>query len=539
MKKSLFVLLFILVTLFFIPKIKASEVANWEFLPLGINYLENDNFSFVRKSTINQGTISTIHYIRIIPDTHYYLYFYGYQTGEFGSATITAYNNKKTSLGNLSYNVSGESNDIDFTTPSSCKYIKLVVDVEEDYGYDMHLWDIEKNYILADHTLNVGSLTLDDIKYKGPSLDYSPVISGYDGYYETNINNPATILTILGGVKVIDDVDGDITDEVSVVSDNYTPNRNKVGTWQIVLGATDSSENYSELTINVEVKDTTKPVVNGATVYNIESIDNYQLSYFLASANVTDNYNGDVTNRIVVTSDPYTNRTAESGTFNVICYCTDTSGNRVDFAITINITYVDIVAPVFTGTFSYTTDKSNPITLNDILDNISVNDNHDGNIKSSVKVKEDYYTYAPSRSGTFRVILEVEDESHNHTEQTIVITVSDNVAPTFYLNTQVINIDLANNNLNVSDFVEILERSRIVKTNCSYKVTYDEYTDNKDKPGEYQIILDVNGEPLALTINVIEGLNEKKATLINRIASLFNNFITTIKGFFTKLFRFR
>ena len=537
----MFVLVAVVATMmvFLGSQFKADETANWEFLPLGLNYLENENFTYSDGEELNQGIISTINYIRVIPDNHYHLYFYSYQEGCFNEATITAYDKNKVSLGNLEYGVTGECNNIDFVTPSNCKYIKMVVNVEEDWGNDLNLWNVEKNYILTDHTVNIRNLSLDDIEYKGPNIDYSPVISGYNGYYVTNVNSPVERNAILAGVVAIDDVDGDITSSITVLEDTYSSNKNKVGTWYLLLQATDSSDNSSQFRIYVEVKDTDKPVCNGQLTYNVDSTDNHSLSYFLASADVSDNYDGNMTNKIVVVSDQYTGHETQSGTYKVVCYAQDSSNNRLDFTITINVTYIDLEAPVFTGTFSYTTDKNHPITIAQILSNINVTDSVDGDITSRVQVIEDYYSFAPQRIGSFRVLLRATDLSGNRKEQVVLITVSDAIAPSFYLNTQVINIDLNNNVLNVNDFVEILERSRTVKTNCSYSVTYDEYTENKNKPGEYQVVLNVDGEMVSLTINVIDGLEKKEATFFNKVASFFTSIIGSIKSFFRKLFRFR
>ena len=538
-KKLLLIALSLVVFLLFDSNFKAEETANWEFLPLGLNYLENENFTFTSGAEVNQGTISTINYIRVKPDVHYHLYFYSYQDGQFNGGTFIAYNSQKESLGEIQYGVTGESNNIDFITPSDCKYIKFSAEVEEDYGYNLYLWNVEKNYILSDHTVNIRNLTLDDIAYKGPNIDYSPVISGYNGYYVTNVNNPVERSAILAGVKAVDDVDGDITSSITVLQDTYTSHKNTVGTWDLLLSVSDSSQNESQFRIYIEVKDYDKPVASGQLTFNVDSTDSYDLSHFLVLADITDNYDGNMTNRIVVSSDGYTGYETVRGTHKVVCSATDTSGNRLDFTITINVTYIDQDAPVFTGTFSYNTDKSHPITIATILSNINATDNIDGDLTNNVQVKRDLYSHAPARIGSWQVILRVVDSSGNAAEQTIVITVGDAVAPSFYLNTQVINIDLTNNTLNVSDFIDILERSRTVRVDCNYSVSYDEYTNNKDKPGEYQVVLDVDGEPLALTINVIEGLEKKEATFFEKVASFFSGIFNNLKGFFRRIFRIR
>lgn len=540
MKKRLLLIICLVASAFIVgTSFKAGETANWEFLPLGLNYLQNENFFYTEGEEINQGTIETINYIRIKPEVHYHLYFYSYQDGQFNGGTFEAFDSNKVSLGNIEYGITGESNNIDFITPENAKYIKFSVNVEEDWGNDLNLWNVEINYILADHTVNIRNLTLDDIRYQGPNIDYSPVLSGYNGYYVTNVNTPVDKSAIIAGVKAIDDVDGDISSSITVIEDTYTSNKTKVGTWSILLRATDSSSNSTDFRLYIEVKDYDKPYANGPLTYDVDSTDQYDLAHFLVLADIRDNYDGNMTNKIVVSSDQYTGNEGVRGTHKVVCSATDSSNNRFDFTITVNVTYIDDASPVFTGTFSYNTDKNHPITIATILSNINVNDNVDGDITNKVQVIEDYYSFAPARIGSWRVLLKVTDTSSNSTTQAIIITVSDTIAPSFYLNTQVINIDLTNNVLNVGDFVEILERSRTVRTNCSYKVTYDEYTLNKDKPGEYQVVLDIDGEAVSLTINVIEGLEKKEATFKTKVTSFFTEIFASIKSFFRKLFRFR
>ncbi|MCR5422600.1 MAG: hypothetical protein K6E74_03080 [Bacilli bacterium] len=183
MKKRLLLIICLVASAFIVgTSFKAGETANWEFLPLGLNYLQNENFSFTEGEEINQGTIETINYIRIKPEVHYHLYFYCYQDGQFNGGTFEAFDSNKVSLGNIEYGITGESNNIDFITPENAKYIKFSVNVEEDWGNDLNLWNVEKNYILSDHTVNIRNLTLDDIKYQGPNIDYSPVLSGYKRY---------------------------------------------------------------------------------------------------------------------------------------------------------------------------------------------------------------------------------------------------------------------------------------------------------------------------------------------------------------------
>ena len=71
-------------------------------------------------------------------------------------------------------------------------------------------------------------------------------------------NEILTLQSILAQVSVNDAIEGTLP--VNVVSDNYTGNGNKVGSYDIELSATDSSNNTSYHTITILVKDNVPPV---------------------------------------------------------------------------------------------------------------------------------------------------------------------------------------------------------------------------------------------------------------------------------------
>mgnify|MGYP003289505710 CR=1 FL=1 len=539
MKRIKYVIL-ILMFLFSFGVLVKADSANWEFLPLGINYLDNNNFSYTKGEEVNEGCLNTINYIRVKCDTNYYLYFYCYQEGQFNNVSVIEFDEKKNSLGYSSVSLSGEANDASFKTKEETKYIKINFEVEEEYGAMLSLWNVEENYLLCDHVEDINKLSLNDLKYKGAIIDYSPVISGYNGYIEVDIANPINLSTILSGVKVIDDVDGDISDEIIVVNDNYSSNKEKIGTYNILLKAVDSSDNGSEFTIFVEVKDKAKPYLKGDINYSVSSTDNYELSYFLSRVLAYDDYDKDVANKIVVVSDNYSSNKNKKGTYKVVCYVVDSSLNRFDFTITIDVSFNDVTAPKFTGKFSYTTDVNTTITISKIISNISVSDDSDGDLTNMVEVIEDYYSYAPGRVGTFEILLQVKDSSGNKANQVVIINVLDKVAPVFYLNTQVINIDLTNKTYEISDFIEMLERTRAVKKDCNYSVTYDEYSENKNKEGTYQVVLDVDGEMVSLVVEVRKQEVKKNTTLFKKVVSFISDrIIYPVISFFKKFFSFR
>lgn len=88
----------------------------------------------------------------------------------------------------------------------------------------------------------------------------SPVISASDTVVKTSYSANSSIETILNNlnIKVTDNYDKDI--KYTINSDNYSNSKNQIGSYTVVLKATDSSGNVGELSINIVVEDTIPPV---------------------------------------------------------------------------------------------------------------------------------------------------------------------------------------------------------------------------------------------------------------------------------------
>lgn len=87
-----------------------------------------------------------------------------------------------------------------------------------------------------------------------------PVISASDTVVKTSYSANSSIETILNNlnIKVTDNYDKDI--KYTISNDNYSNSKNKIGSYTVVLKATDSSGNVGELSINIVVEDTIPPV---------------------------------------------------------------------------------------------------------------------------------------------------------------------------------------------------------------------------------------------------------------------------------------
>ncbi len=91
--------------------------------------------------------------------------------------------------------------------------------------------------------------------------DYTePVIEVDDPIATPSYDSKITIEQILDSfnIHVIDNYDSNLT--YTIVSDDYTPNKTKLGLYDVVIQATDSSGNVGELVFQVNVIDTKAPV---------------------------------------------------------------------------------------------------------------------------------------------------------------------------------------------------------------------------------------------------------------------------------------
>ena len=543
MKKIMLVIVGVLLLAIMPFKVQAdNHLPNWEFLPNGYNYLEDENFDYNVGNPINYGTVVCLNYIRIKPGVTYMLTVFNYQEAEILAVRTKAYNASKQLISTLQPTAvnHGEDKYYRITPPSNAKYIDLEFDVMEDYGANLGLYEIENNFSLIESMdYNAYSnLSALDLRYQGPILDYSPVISNNHGLYITSCDNPVSLATITSAIKAMDDNDGDITSQITITKNEYSANMNKLGQYEIIYSVVDSGGNTAQLSVFVWVSDMTCPEISGKNSYTTNQYTPLSLANIKGALSATDNYDGNLTSSITVKSNNYTNNEAIPGTYTIVYTVKDSSNNSCDYPVTILVSYVDNLAPVFSGTFSYEIANNQKLTLQDILKKIVVEDNEDGIITNQVTIEYDYYSHAPTRVGTFKIGLIVKDKRMNTARKEITVVVTDKTSPIFMIDTQIINIDISNNNMEISDFVSFLEKTQTIRENLSYSVIEDEYSENKNTPGTYKVVLDVEGEELELQVNVFEELDQElaKVELMDLIINFFVNLWSKIRAFFKRIF---
>lgn len=120
-----------------------------------------------------------------------------------------------------------------------------------------------------------------------------------------------------------------LTNRSSIIENNI--NSSKVGTYTIVINVKYLFFNVNK-TVDINVIDNTKPIItlNGNTEVKVCPNTDYNEEGYTAS----DNYDGDITNSVVVTSNLDTNKL---GTYNIKYEAIDTSGNKAEVSRTIHV----------------------------------------------------------------------------------------------------------------------------------------------------------------------------------------------------------
>ena len=349
--------------------------------------------------------------------------------------------------------------------------------------------------------------------------DLRPAINGQETF-ATKVDEARPVEYFIGFLKAIDDIDGDISDDIYIVTDNYTPNKSVLGTHAVTVGVEDSSGNVSEFTFKVSVVDIDAPIITGnATAVSIGYKETYNIANFKSTLTVTDNYDTLSASDITIKSDNYTTNKTKLGTWNVVFEVSDSSGNTSTFTKPIKV--IDNVAPVFSGIETLTKSYTEVMTLSDIVAQVTANDEIDGNLTNKISVVNDGFTGKSNKVGTHYIELSVSDNAGNTTTRTITIKVIDDQLPGWFI-TNGVSINLTpGTELTRTQIVELLHKSGQVLAPANARITYltDTYSDNVGMPGTYTLAFRTvltNGQENTYTyaVNVLDDKTEEDTEVL-------------------------
>lgn len=161
----------------------------------------------------------------------------------------------------------------------------------------------------------------------------APTIAGQDSY-TLNYDNDFTIEDIIENLEVTDNVDSNLT--LSVVSDTFTQNKNKLGTYQVVFNTKDLSNNTSaNKTVTLHVVNEGYSIISAPKTITVSTSKKLTLEEFKSRIVVTDGYDGEITNYSISGFDEYTTTWTAKGNDEILVSYTNSGNHLTEASITI------------------------------------------------------------------------------------------------------------------------------------------------------------------------------------------------------------
>lgn len=270
-----------------------------------------------------------------------------------------------------------------------------------------------------------------------------------------------------------------------------------------------SAKNLSAWQQIVEIRapydDTLAPTFDNQNTNFITNVDNpITVTDLKALLKAYDDVDGDISHKIQVANDGYTNKRGTVGVSYITFIVSDTAGN--DAMIVVAVHQMDVVAPTY--------DTSVPLTVyyraDETFDaqahfnSLNFQDNHDsyGALSKSI---QDGYIANKTVVGSYDVIYEVVDTSGNKTTVTVTVVVTDATPPVI----TGLSTFTKNNNVSIKaeDLIQYLTAIDAVDGDLSDEIyiLIDNYKDTKT-PGQYTVTYaakDSSGNVGTLIVTII------------------------------------
>ena len=245
---------------------------------------------------------------------------------------------------------------------------------------------------------------------------------------ENKVINLGSKFNELDGITATDEEDGDITNDIIILSSNVDVN--KEGVYVVTYEVKDKDGGKVRKNIEVTVvkpleKENEAPYIN-ASDRNIKQGQSFNP---LSGVNAYDTEDGDLTSKLKVIENMVDINTV--GKYSVTFEVSDSEGKTTTKSI--NVTVDKIEGPINSAPVIYATDKV--IKLDNEFDaysNVTASDKEDGDISDKVKVI--YNDLDINKTGLYRIIYEVTDSAGYRVAKEVYVNVvpKSNTRPIIY-----------------------------------------------------------------------------------------------------------
>jgi hypothetical protein len=314
--------------------------------------------------------------------------------------------------------------------------------------------------------------------------DYEKVGDSVDIY--TNYTNPIQTMDITNRIKIYDNSIG-FYGTPTLVSDDYNNSKN-VGVYELVYSAKDTSNNERMLTVNVNVIDSIPPIIEGPDVFEWDCYKSFPHPVqILAHYTAHDEIDGDVSDSLLTTSTLlFVYQQGVTKDYEVTIKATDNAGNVA--MRTIIVRSRDITPPVlYVKDLTFNLSEIGEVAFSSLFEQVvtEVSDNSN-DYEISYEHKES--SGSVGFSGLYEVNVIAKDAAGNETKKTAKIKIIDDIAPDFYLHTDLFSTT-------TEDVYSIEQIKESIGSNLDEEgILYDsieliscDYITNEKKPGTYSV----------------------------------------------------
>lgn len=227
---------------------------------------------------------------------------------------------------------------------------------------------------------------------------------------------------IIDMLSASDNYDGDISSQITLVSDGYTENASLIGTYPMQFSVEDGSNNITYHDLLVHVVDQEAPLIEGDDTLVVGYNNYYSEDSMLSSLSVSDNYDQGL--EVTIVSNPYKNNYQTIGDYTVVFSATDSSGNQTEK--TLNVQVVDQIGPMIYLDLSVIQVYSDTVmTLPDFAQLLTKTKELDQEKDYLVTVKYDSYSAHAKTPGTYHMQIRFEDDFGDFIDKDFQINVLD------------------------------------------------------------------------------------------------------------------
>lgn len=318
-----------------------------------------------------------------------------------------------------------------------------------------------------------------EVTYKIIVIDNTaPVWSGKTSYrIELGVDSALTLDAIKAGLSCVDNANVDSSQWA--VTDGYSSNKGKLGTYIITFSYTDPSGNPSACHVTIENVDTTKPTWTGATEFTTEVKNALTSNEILASISCNDNVDGAVAQAKWTITDGYNSTYNTIGDYTIILSYTDGAGNASTHSIVVHV--VDTTKPVITGDLEVSSGMA--LTNGQILALFSYSDNYTATAQLKITIKSTNFV---DKRGTYQYVISCIDGAGNEALATLVFHYIDDEAPVIYATGTIrvpSDVELTHDNL-----ITIMESLGLLEPATYKAVTFEsDYFSMTSLDGDYSV----------------------------------------------------